>query len=118
MGGNKVSASGTAAAETVAAVAGEVPAAAGTVQGTAGVDAETTGTPGGATAPHQPATPPVRQRRRMVLTVLRSVTLWRLLLLVAVLAVWEWSSDRFIRKIFISRPSDVVVRLWELVSTG
>ena len=114
MGGNKVSASGTAAeaTEAVTGIAGAAPTAGGTAPGTAGV------VPGDAAVPHHPATPPARRRRWTLLAVLRSVALWRLLLLVAILAVWEWSSDRLIRAVFISRPSDVVVRLWDLLATG
>lgn len=49
---------------------------------------------------------------------MRSAALWRALLLIAILAAWEWASDRLVREVFISRPSEVVVRLWELVTTG
>jgi NitT/TauT family transport system permease protein len=37
---------------------------------------------------------------------------------VALLAFWEWASGRLIREMYVSRPSDVAVRLYELFARG
>lgn len=37
---------------------------------------------------------------------------------IAFLAFWEWASGRLIREMYVSRPSDVAVRLYELFARG
>jgi NitT/TauT family transport system permease protein len=37
---------------------------------------------------------------------------------IALLAFWEWASGRLIREMYVSRPSDVAVRLYELFARG
>jgi NitT/TauT family transport system permease protein len=37
---------------------------------------------------------------------------------IVLLLFWEWSSDRLIRAIYVSRPSDIAVRIYELLSSG
>jgi NitT/TauT family transport system permease protein len=37
---------------------------------------------------------------------------------VVLLLFWEWASGRLIREMYVSRPSDVAVRLWQLFATG
>lgn len=49
---------------------------------------------------------------------LKSVPLWRIVLLVAILGTWQWASDRVVRDTFISNPVDVAARLWDLFRTG
>lgn len=48
----------------------------------------------------------------------RSTALWRLILLAVLLAGWQLSSGRLVDDIFISRPTDIAARLWELFATG
>src|SRR5882757_6306557 len=36
----------------------------------------------------------------------------------ALLAFWQWSSGRLIKEIYISKPTEVAVRLYELFSSG
>lgn len=37
---------------------------------------------------------------------------------IALIAFWQWSSDRLIRATYISRPSDIVARLYEMFASG
>ncbi|MFI5013004.1 MAG: ABC transporter permease [Hyphomicrobiales bacterium] len=37
---------------------------------------------------------------------------------IALLLFWQWASDRLIRSIYISRPTDVAARLYEMFATG
>ncbi len=43
---------------------------------------------------------------------------WRLLLIVAVIALWQLASGRFVNPLFISSPAVVASRLWEMTASG
>ena len=44
--------------------------------------------------------------------------LWRLLPGVAFLLIWQLASGRLVREAYVSRPTAVAARLWDLFSTG
>ena len=46
------------------------------------------------------------------------ITLLRLLPGLAFLLFWQWASGRLIRPIYVSRPTDIAVRLYEVFATG
>ena len=37
---------------------------------------------------------------------------------VILLLFWQWASGRLIREIYVSRPTDIAARLWQLFATG
>lgn len=46
------------------------------------------------------------------------LTGWRVALLVAVLVAWELASNSIIDPFWVSRPSEIAVRLWQLTASG
>lgn len=67
------------------------------------------------TAPAAEATP--TERRGLQLTALKR---WTIALLpgIALLAFWQWASGRLIKEIYVSKPTEVAQRLYELFSSG
>lgn len=48
----------------------------------------------------------------------RVVLIWRLMVVLAVLALWEFASGRLVSPFFISSPSDVGAKLWAMIASG
>jgi NitT/TauT family transport system permease protein len=71
--------------------------------------ATTAGQPGAADTPET-------TRRSFAGTVLRGVV--TLLPGIALLAFWQWASGRLIREIYVSKPTAVAARLYELFASG
>src|SRR6266446_4727914 len=47
------------------------------------------------------------------------MVVWQIALGVAFLLAWEWGAEsKLLDKFFFSRPSDVVARVWQWVSSG
>jgi NitT/TauT family transport system permease protein len=49
---------------------------------------------------------------------MRRLYLWRALLIIAVIALWQFASGRWVNPLFISSPADVLNRLTALVASG
>ena len=69
----------------------------------------------------EPATtiePPETSTRRRSLAGMLGRGVLALLPGIAILAFWQWSSGRLVKEIYISKPTAVAVRLYELFSSG
>ena len=69
-------------------------------------------TAGSATA----STMPADRRRTLAARVGRGLV--TLLPGLAILAFWQWASGRLIREIYVSKPTAVAARLYELFASG
>ena len=54
-----------------------------------------------------------KQRRNKLVT-----TIWQLILIVALLALWEYASDRWVPALFVSKPSIIGATIWKWLRDG